>query len=475
MRLALLVPVGFAAGAIACRLLLVHAPRAFGVDLAQPLVVVTYWGNFGALMFLALFAAIAIASIGYIACLTPPRLASKPEAPFDSLRSLRTPAGHSTTLMMTTRPTMTYCALACAAALFFPVVFSSDVYAYAGYGLMALHGLNPYAHAAIAVRDPLIDAVLWQWGNPPPACVYGPAFVSFARTIVAIFVGFGPAAPLWALRVGACAALVLCAPLAFAAFPASTRAAAALGIALNPVAIWSAAEGHNDTLLIAIVLAGFALLARGRPFVGAAVVALSGLVKAPGLLAAAAAPLMYASSSSRSRVWLGTALGLAATAAVAWPAFEQLSRDTGHGGYFPQFSLQYALNLFLGTPVTLAVTSAGAAVCAAAGVIMLRKKELQGAPLLALALWIAIPNPYPWYALWILPIAFVAWETPAAWTIVALTLCVAARYFPDATTDVPRAFSLAIVCSEFAIPLILWVVLQRGGRWKRMQRNPSAL
>ncbi|HEX5275394.1 MAG TPA: hypothetical protein VFW34_08960 [Candidatus Rubrimentiphilum sp.] len=444
MRLAFLVPLGFAAGAIAGRRLLLQAPGAFAADRAQPLVVVTYWGNFGSLMWLTLFVAIAIATVGYVATLV---------TPFDFTSRQERDASLRMTMMCS--------ALACGAASLFPVVFSSDVYAYAGYGLMALHGLNPYAHTAVTLRGPLMDAVLWQWGNPPPACVYGPAYVWFAQAAVAIFGGFGAAAPLWALRIGACGALVACAPLAFAAFPHRTRGAAAAAIALNPVAIWTAAEGHNDAFLIAIVLAGFALIAHGRAFTGAAIVAMSVLAKAPGLLAAAAGPFLVATDRSRSRVIAGSLLGLAAAAIIAWPAMLELSHNAGHGSYFPQFSLQYILNAAFGAPAAIALTAVLIAALATGGCLLLWKSDRSGAALLALALWIAVPNPYPWYSLWILPIALLAWETPAAWAIAALTLSSVLRYFPDATTDLSTPASVAVALAPFAIAAAVFIACSK--------------
>jgi len=447
VRLAFLVPLGFAAGAVLCRLLLVQAPAAFAIDRAQPLAVVTYWGSFGRLMFLALIFAVAIASAGYVAALC---------------------RGRNAPLRMTTSATMAYSALACIAALFFPVVFSSDVYAYAGYGFIALHGSNPYAHAAVTLRGPLMDAVLWQWGNPPPVCVYGPAFVWLAQAAVAIFGGLGAAAPLWALRVCSCIALVLCAPLASAAFARCSpriRAAAVACIALNPVAIWSAAEGHNDPYLIAIVLAGFGLIARARPLTGAVIVGLSALVKAPGVLAAAAAPLMFNGDRARSRVLAGSLLGLAATAIIAWPVLAQLSRDAGHGSYFPQFSLQYALGVAFGTAAARWIAAACAAACATAGFILLAKRNPNCAALFASALWIAVPNPYPWYALWILPIVPLLLETPAAWAIVALSLGSALRYLPDATTDLSTGAGLAIALAPLAIASAVFIACSRRRRW----------
>lgn|GEM_PF-585166 len=458
MRLAFLVPIGFAAGAVLARALLSHAPPDIAVDRMQPLVVVTYWQHFGFMMWLALFIAIAVASVGYVAAL---------RAPLDFAR------GWFDKLTMT----IACSAIACAAALAFPVVFSSDVYAYAGYGWLALHGVSPYAQAAITMRNPLMDAVLWQWGNPPPVCVYGPAFVWFAQTIVALFGGLGPAAPLWALRISACATLVLCAPLAyhaFANFPMRTRLAAAAGITLNPVAIWTAAEGHNDVFLIAIVLAGFALLARSQLFAGALVLALSAVVKLPGLLAAAAA-VAFSDVRNRSqfaRLAAGVAAGLCTAALIGWPALAQLSRNvSGRGQYFPQFSLQSAMSFAFGDAAAIAIATVLALSGIIAGCILLWRRRAAGAPLLAIALWIAIPNPYPWYVLWILPVAFIAWETPAAWAIVALTLCTAARYLPDATTDLSNGMSLAIVCAELALPIAVFgVAAFRRAQGDRMSR-----
>ena len=411
------------------------APASIGVDRAQPLTVVTYWQHFGAQMWLALALAIVVASIGYVGML---RAASTGSA---ALRYLSV--------------TMVLSALACGAALLFPVVFSSDVYAYAGYGDMVLHGINPYAHARIAVHDPLLDAMVWQWGNPPPLCVYGPAFVWLAKAIVATFLPLGAAAPLWALRILACLSLILCAPLAYAAFAPfsrSVRLAAAAGIALNPGAIGSAAEGHNDSLALAIVLGGFALASRAAPFWGALIVALSALVKAPGLAAAVA--LGAASFSDRSkfaRIASGAALGIAFVLALALPLEHGVRTQllpAGH--YFPQFSLQY-----VSVPLTIVVIGALLWAACMPSTSSGSLRYLRMTPV-ALAALLAVPNPYPWYAIWLLPVAFLAWESAAAWSLIFLSLLMALRYYPDATSaHLSRPLGVAIVALEFGVPLLL--------------------
>jgi hypothetical protein len=449
-----LVPIGFAVGAIVCGALLRHAPPSVSTDLAQPLIVVTYWQSFGALMWASLFVAIAIASVGYV-------------------QTLRTPFG--------VRATMLASALACVAALAFPVVFSSDVYAYAGYGDMALHGIDPYAHARIALRDPLLDAVQWQWGNPPPICVYGPAFVSLAQEIVAVFLPLGPSAPLWALRILSCIALVACAPLAhaaFARFPAKQRLRAAGGIALNPIAIWSCAEGHNDVFVLLIVLAGFAMLQRRGAFTGAMAIALSAIVKAPGLVAAMG--LVLASWHRRTRfasVLSGTAVGIAIVAAVAVPLEYGVRTHLAPGGhYFPQFSPQALLALAVPVRVAAVLIFSACAIFALRGARDLVRGRVAGALALALAGWFAVPNPYPWYALWILPVAFLAWESAAAWAIVAASLLAVLRYYGDATTDLSPALTAALLLVQFGVPLAFLIGFPRMNRARpdrRESRTPA--
>lgn len=436
MRLAGLVPLGFAAGALACRLFLRAAPSTVAIDRAQPLVVVTYWHSFGALMWLSLALAFAIASVGYLMTL------------------------HGTSNVTTIA---LWSALACAAALAFPVVFSSDAYAYAGYGWLAAHGLDPYAHARVLHPDSLMRGVLWQWGNPPPVCVYGPAFVWFAQAIVAALAAFGPAAPLWAFRILACAALVACAPLAYAAFaPFSARArtAAAAGIALNPIAIWSCAEGHNDVFAIALALGGFALV-RAQPFAGALLLGLSPLVKLPGLIAAAGAAVWAWSGGTRSQVAIGALLGLAIAAVLARPLEAALDAHVlATGRYAPQGSLQYLLSVIVPTQ-TVAITLLPAAALTVAGAVKLFRADLAGAPLLALAAWLAIPNPYPWYALWILPVAFLAPRTPGAAAIVALALCTVARYYVEATTAQATGINVAIASFQLLVPAAVFIARSR--------------
>jgi hypothetical protein len=163
------------------------------------------------------------------------------------------------------------------AALALPLLFSADVYAYAYYGDLALHGRTPYGHGPAPSYDALAAAAVAAWdGHVPPRCVYGPIAVAIAALGDLAGRGGGVPFQIFTQRLaatGAYAAYVAC----VLRLTRDQRSRAAF--VLNPVVIWSAAEGHNDVAMVAWTLAGLALR-RGR----AALLTLSALVKAPALL-----------------------------------------------------------------------------------------------------------------------------------------------------------------------------------------------
>jgi hypothetical protein len=379
-----------------------------------PLVVVTDWGRAGIIPLGVLVAAIAVAAPLYIYVLRRAR-------PMPLL---------GVVLSSVAGMAVAFCAR---------LLFSSDVYAYAAYGEMARLGLNPYAHPPAGIADPIVRAAQLQWITAFPICVYGPAFVAFARAAVAALAPFGFAAQLDAFRVAACVALLLCIVLAASAYRGdrASRLRSAAAIGLNPVAIWSAAEGHNDALALAIVLAGFAI-ARRSPAIGAAVAALSASVKAPG----AAAAIAYALVDRRALI--GTAVGLAIAWAGLLPLFAGVAGDLApHGHYAPAVSLQ-AVFVPLGAPVALAAAFAVAPLLAIAGLRRLRKRDGQGWICLTIAAWSLIPNPYPWYGLWLAAVAAMSPRSRAATIAIALSLTSVLRYVPDAVGPLPTPISVAL-------------------------------
>jgi hypothetical protein len=393
---ALLIPAALLAAALISRAMLSRAPARLAADFAQPLVVVTNWNALGAELLGVLALALVGAGIVYWSIVRNP----------DDLSI----AG-----------IVTVAAAALAAAWCMPVIFSSDVYAYAAYGELARLGADPYAHEPLARGNAIFDAAIWQWGNPLPVCVYGPAFVALARAIVTLCAPLGTLAALQGMRVLASAALPACAFLAYHAYPGdrAQRSRAAATIGLNPVAIWCAAEGHNDPLALAIALGGFALAHRGWLGVGAAAVALSATVKSPG----AAGAVALAVTEARARA--GAIAGLAIAALLSWPLVSGVAEHLMPSGHYAPYA---SLQAVAGPIVALVV----AAALAANAIARLRRNSIDGWIWLALGGWALLPNPYPWYGLWLIALAALAPQSRVGAVAIALSFTSLLRYAPDA-------------------------------------------
>lgn len=434
------IPAAFFFAAFITRMLRVVAPREIVVDLAQPLVVVTNWGAYGRTIFGVLFAMLTVATIAY----------------FHVIRHLW---DDDDRYAMRPGSIAVLAAAAAIGAWFVPVILSSDVYAYATYGELARLGHDPYAHAPLPAGNPIFDASVWQWGNPLPICVYGPLFVVVAQTVVMVLHAFGTTVQLDGLRVVSTLSLLLCIPLAFAAYPGTTfaRSVAAFTIGLNPVALWCAAEGHNDALALAIVLGGVALARNGQPFAGGALAALAGTVKLPGVLGAI--PGSMRNLSARA----GAALGAIATLALSIPLLRAVTTELAPQGRFaPEASLEalvkpLAFTVVHGddaaTIVALAVAALAALACVLRGVARLREARVEGWIYVALGAWLLIPNPYPWYSLWLLPLAAIAPGTRPAGVALWLSLFSVLRYIPDAV-GAPAPHGAAILGAVATLPFL---------------------
>ena len=400
----------FAVGAIVSRVLLASVPARFILDLAQPLPVVTWWGSTGALFIGILLTTIAVASVAYAWSLQrePPNV----------------------------RDTVIASAAALIAAFVWLPLFSSDVYAYAAYGEMARLGINPYVHVALPQTDPLFHAASWQWTGSLPICVYGTLFVSIATLVVFVTQHLHVASQLNAFRLLSCAASLCCVYLlAKCGAEGDDRRArrAALFLGLNPVALWAAAEGHNDTLMVALVLAGIVLY-RTKHAAGAFVAVLAGAIKIPGLIAGGTLATVALLERGDRRAFAAGAAGVAVVAVASLPLIYGATHDLApHGHYAPLASVQ-SLHPVVAIAVAIAV--------------LLRARTAQTTidrlASIALAAWLAIPNPYPWYGLWLLPLG--AWASDRRIALTTALVCAAAtlRYIPDAVALPGSAAALAL-------------------------------
>jgi len=400
-------PLWFALGALLTRAVLAYAAPHYQADLAQPLAVATNWGGYGVAAWCAAAAATAGAGFAYARILAdPPRL--------------------RITLLLASACTI-------AGASWSPLL-SSDVYAYAAYGEMARLHLDPYVHHALA-SDPIVAAASWQWSGSLPVCVYGEGFVALARALVVAFAGLGTTAVLQAFRAFACVALLACGAVAYVAAddPQRGRRAAAF-ITTNPVALYATLEGHNDALMIACVLGGFAI-ARRAPVAGGMAAALAAAIKAPALAGAAALAFTRRSSA----VALGSAAGAAIAIVSSLRLIAALRTTVAPHGTYHTFAAVQALSPLVAAALAIA--------------LLLQLRTFAHAVdrwlVLALCAWLAIPNPYAWYALWLLAIAAFARDRRVVATTLAVAYASTLRYLPDAAG--PLCAAAAFACALAAL------------------------
>ncbi|MCA1712033.1 MAG: polyprenol phosphomannose-dependent alpha 1,6 mannosyltransferase MptB [Actinobacteria bacterium] len=285
------------------------------------------------------------------------------------------------------REVLVACALWTLPLLFARPLFSKDVYLYAGQAVLD----DPYTQGPSAHPGPLFDAVDSYWRDLPS--LYGPLFLRLASLVVRV-TGERPLAAAYGLRLLEVVGLVLVAW-------ALRRSATALWLTVaNPLLLLHGiAGGHNDLLMIGLVVAGL-----GAPLpVGAALITLGALVKAPALLALGFLPLLHGRSvrsyAVAAAVSVTTAvLGTLATG-LGWGWTGNLS-----GGN----ALKSLLSVSTGFGVLIGSVPVGHAVgLALTGVLVLallvaapRIGVLRALGLAFLVVAVLSPVVQPWYLLW---------------------------------------------------------------------------
>ncbi len=185
-----------------------------------------------------------------------------------------------------------------------PPVFSRDLYSYIAQGLLAHHGLNPYHVAPSALGGgPLLDSIATVWRHT--ASPYGPLFVMVSRAAVTIS-GGSLVAQILVFRAAellGVAAIMVFLPRLSRRLGTDPGLALWLG-ALSPLALFSfIASGHNDALMVGLLVAGVTVATEGRLAVGVALCAVAALIKLPAAVAI---------------VFLGVVQFHAASAAARW-------------------------------------------------------------------------------------------------------------------------------------------------------------
>lgn len=410
-----------AAATLASRALAYYTPARFSVDVAQPLPVATAWGAFGTLSLALLGAALLAALAPYALVLRePPRI----------------------------RITLASAAIALGAGLWFTPIFSSDVYAYAAYGEMARIGLDPYAHHALPATGALFDAVRFQWPQLP-VCVYGETFVALAYAVAATFAHAPVAAQLTAFRIVSALSVLAFAALCGIAGGSRGRFAAAF-YACNPLVLWAAIEGHNDSLAIAFALAAI-IIARRHAAAGIVAAGVAASVKLPAIGAAVALSAQaFAKQRTAAAAGAAGAALLLAGAYARW--FEGVRTALAPHGHFAPFASGAAVPWSVATMLAPSVPQAApvtTALCLAAAfaAVVARVRRYEGIDrllLVVLALWLLVPNPEPWYGCWAIAIAAFAGDERLRRCAIGVAALALLRYVPDAVFTPPAALNAAM-------------------------------
>jgi len=312
-----------------------------------------------------------------------------------------------------------------------PVLFSRDLFAYAAQGREVVSGINPYHHGPAALGGgPYLQFVSHMWWNAPSP--YGPFFLGLDRLIVGQVGGHVMVAVVL-LRLLAAGGVVLVAA-------AVVRLAPALGVepsealwlgVLNPlVLLHILSGGHNEGLMLGLLLAGLVMARQRHHAAGLVLCLLAAAVKVPAALGAlyvaadwvAAAP----GGAARARAALRAAATTAATtvamtvwAGLGWGWVRALTTPARiRSSLAPVTDLgqlvgKVMTRLHASYPASQAVSTARLAGLAAAlvtaGVLFasrLRRPQITGIGLSLLVLAVLGPVLHPWYLLWgLVPLA----------------------------------------------------------------------
>ncbi|MFD8719292.1 polyprenol phosphomannose-dependent alpha 1,6 mannosyltransferase MptB [Streptomyces sp. NPDC059629] len=331
-----------------------------------------------------------------------------------------------------------------------PPLFSRDVYSYLAQGAMVDAHMDVYTSGPAQLGGPLADEVAPVWQNT--AAPYGPAFMGLASLLSGLTRGELPAG-LFGMRLVALFGVGLMA----AALPRLARhsgadPAAALWLGtLNPLVLLHLVAGaHNDAIMLGLLGLGL-VAALGRwPILGAVLVTLAALVKAPAALGLLAVIVMQ-TRKGRSPV---RATAITAAASGATTVVATAVAGTGYGWIraldTPVSPHNWALSSLLGraTGALLEHLGSGLAPLAVpawhllglaltAVTVLLIWVRLRPRPVYALGLSLAAvaafgPAIRPWYAIWgLFLIAAAAPSTSVRHRVAAVTGVLALAVLPS--------------------------------------------
>jgi alpha-1,6-mannosyltransferase len=292
-----------------------------------------------------------------------------------------------------------------------PPLLSADIFGYVGMArLPAVHHLDPYVFGTGAAPSDPIRAYL-RWHDARSA--YGPLFTVLSELLVPL----GIAGAVWAFK-----SIAFLASLATVAMVwrlaerrgIDPRFAAAI-VGLNPVVLaFEVGGGHNDALVVAITVAGIALVEGGRAAGGGAAFVVGAALKVtPGLLL----PFAFAGRPDRrpgvaaGALVAGLAAAAVAVAAFGSHAFGFMSTVPGAHGGVATHSVPNALALLLTGAGLSPGARSGASLLALVAIALALWRAWRGADWITCAGWATLALLLgtawllPWYVTWLTPLA----------------------------------------------------------------------
>ncbi len=367
-----------------------------------------------------------------------------------------------------------------------PALFSRDVYSYLAQGEILHLGLDPY-HVAPAVlgrhgQGQILAAVspFWRATTAP----YGPLFLVLLSLIVSVsgsnlIVGV---LLIRLLELGGIALLVVFVPRLARAVGGDPLRAVWLAV-LSPLAMLElVAAGHNDALMIGLLVAGVALALERRPLLGIAICGVACTIKLPAILGAVFIAAVWIRAQPTRATALGVALeavlvlaailvtiSLATGLGIGWvsttlfstPAKVRLAITPATGIGYTASSLLHDLGVTVhARGVESAVGVVVAALTVALGAVLLWRVRIENlAWLVGLVLIAAAaggPAAWPWYFTWGLVLLAAA---PGPQRSRAVAVAVAVSVFvvkPNGILTLSLASAPAVVCVYVAIAAALW-------------------
>jgi len=305
-------------------------------------------------------------------------------------------------------------------------LFSRDLYSYVAQGQLARIGANPYRlpPSALGPGEVLSSvATVWQHTASP----YGPLFVALGHLCSSV-AGSSLVAQVLVFRVlelAGVALMMVSLPVLARRRGLDPGIALWLGV-LSPLALFSfVSSGHNDALMVGLMLAGLVLGTGGRLRWGIAVCAVAATIKLPALAA-----IVFLVADECTRAEVGRRLRIVAESAlitvvvvvgVTWGAgfgWTWLGPTALHipttlrvliSPMVSVGSLLYGILHLVGLPVArsavISVVQAAGGLAAVAGMVwmVLHTRGRDALKLLGLSLLLFVvlsPTLWPWYLTW---------------------------------------------------------------------------